>query len=111
MRLYTDHFAFGARHTAVEPRRFRQERTITGANESAQKSEIARRGPWPTCMNTYSYTVANGKPMTRPYRALLRYCHDYCPSDSAPDDRGKMDDSPRSRSTRAARAHPHRSGY
>jgi hypothetical protein len=71
MRLYTDHFAFGARHTAVEPRRFRQERTITGANESAQKSEIARRGPWPTCMNTYSYTVANGKPMTRPYRALL----------------------------------------
>jgi len=45
--------------------------------------------------NTCSYV------RTKPYKPH------YCPSESAPDDRGKVDDSPRSRSTRAAPEHTH----
>ena len=104
MRLYTDHFAFGARHTAVESGGFA--RNHNHGNESAQKSPGVARGT--TCMNT---RFVYGRKRETHDETLPHYCHDYCPSESAPDDRGKMDDSPRSRSTRAARAHPHRTGY
>lgn len=61
-----------------------------------------------------NFTCGNQIHRVSAYVRTKPYKPHYCPSESAPDDRGKVDDSPRSRSTRAAPEHTHsveRTGY
>jgi hypothetical protein len=128
MRLYTDHFAFGAR---VTPRlraagfRARGRRnhnhpaarnviTKSAASRcvmSAERAHDHRRPPATHAIPgvcATSHAGITGIENTCSYVRTKPYKPHYCPRlNPPPDDRGKVDDSPRSRSTRAAPEHTH----